>query len=299
MEILCHSLAVFAKYIIAKLLCSDFEKPNHLNIRKEYFMRQVNLAILFWLSMSAHLVQAQETVSQSERTEAFLASREQQQKNKSAKLGSAVDMPGINGLVKAISLKLPEPAFVDNPEQKRRLADAFLTDVALELAMLGFKPGDIRAASGNGTELVEAVAARVRGTASLRQQALLSDTLIIGKVTDVNEQDDKKDGYLSSVDVSVERSFSKGMKIGDVIELRRVSGLTASGRITSSVEDPLAVGDIILVVGSRAFYGGGKLTGQTKKTAVEMLPFYRVDKETLIPSSAYQQTASVSELPNQ
>jgi hypothetical protein len=280
-------------------LCSDFEKPNHLNIRKEDFMRPVNLAILFWLSMSAHVVQAQETVSQSERTEAFLASREQQQKNRSVKLGNDADIPSINGLVKAVSLKLPEPAFVDNPEQKRRLADAFLNDVALELAMLGFKPGDIRAASGNGAELVQAAAARVRGTSSLQQQALLSDTLIIGKVTGINEQDDRKDGYLSTINVSVERSFSKGIKIGDVIDLRRVSGLTSGGRITSSVEEALAVGDVILLVGSRAFYGGGKLTGQTKNTAVEMLPFYRVDKETLIPSSAYQQTASVSDLPNQ
>jgi hypothetical protein len=120
--------------------------------------------------------------------------------------------------------------------------------------------------------------------------------LIIGKVTKVNESDDQNDGYLSTVELSVQKSFSKGVKVNDVLELRRISGETAAGRVTSSVEETLVVGDAILLVGSKAYYSNGKTAGQDKNIVVELLPFYRVNGERLVPSSPYQQATTIGEI---
>jgi hypothetical protein len=213
-----------------------------------------------------------------------------------AALGAEAGLGELNGIVRAVALRLPNPAFVDDPGQKRRLADAFLIDVALELATLGFNAGDVRATSGDGAALVSAAAARVRGTANLNQYSLLSDTFIIGRVTGVNTKDDRGDGYLSTVTFSVVRSFSKDLTANDVVELRRLSGESGTKRVGSSTEEPLALGDQVLLVGSRAHYRNSTRAGGKRKTAVELIPFYRVNGDTLSPSSPYQQPASLNDL---
>lgn len=244
------------------------------------------------------LAQTTPPPSQKERTEAFLSGRAQQQRDRTQKLGTAASgLQQLNGLVRAVNLRLPAPTFVDDPDQKRRLADAFLVDVSQELAMLGFTPGDVRAVGGNGQTLVEAASARVRGSATLRQHAVLADTVAVARVTGINASDDRGDGYLSTVTLSVVRPFSKGLSAGDTIELRRLSGQSATKKVESSIEEQLSNGDEILLLGSRAFYGNstGK-PGKASRTVVEISPFYRVNGDALVPSSPFQPAASLTEI---
>jgi hypothetical protein len=235
--------------------------------------------------------------AQRERTEAFLEGKKQQQQSRAQRLGNAgSDLQSLNGLVRAVGLRLPAPPFVDDAEQRQRLGEAFLIDLSQELAMLGFTPGDVRASAGSGRALVEAAAARVKGGATLRQNILLSDTAAVARVSSINNSDDRGDGYLSTVTLTVVRPLSERISVGDAIELRRLSGQTRSRKVESSIEEPVVAGEEILLLASRAFYRNSTSARGNARAAVEITPFYRVSGSTLLPTSPFQAPANLNEI---
>ncbi len=266
-------------------------------------MRRLLFGTLIYATLvGATAVQAQEAgttgaqaPSQVERTNAFLASRAEVQRLRAQRLGnlSAV-LQQLGTLVRAAGLRSPSPSFVQDAEQKRKLAEAFLTDVTQELTMLGFKPGTGKILTGGGFPLIRAAASRVRGTATLRDYTLLADSLVVGTVTKVNLNDDRQDGYLSTITVNVERSYSGGAA-GEVIELRRRSGETGEKKVDASAEAPLKEGDKILLVASKAYYSNS--TGKPQGTAaIELAPLYLVEGNQLTPTAPFQTAASLSEI---
>lgn len=201
-----------------------------------------------------------EGITQEARTAEFIRLTQKAQGLQEGALSRSVgdtELRGVQGLVKAVALNLPQPVFVKNPQQLTTIQELFVRDVALRLSSLGFKAGDIRARQGGGADLVNAAAAAVRGSATPAQLLLLSDTAFDGRVISTDLTDNRGDGFNSSMVVEVVQPI-KGVKAGDRITIRQFSG-DVNGRAIRRSSDYLGKpGSSVRVVASRALYNDGR-----------------------------------------
>lgn len=214
-----------------------------------------------------------EGITQEARTAEFIRLTQRAQGMQEGALRQSVgdtELRGVEGLVKAVALNLPQPVFVKNPQQLTTIQELFVRDVALRLSSLGFKAGDIRARQGGGADLVNAAAAAVRGSATPAQLLLLSDTAFEGRVLSVDLADAKGDGFNSSLVLEVVQP-TKGVKAGDRITIRQFSG-NVNGRAIRRSSDYLGKpGSSVRVIASRALYNDGR-SSANNMSALPLIP---------------------------
>jgi hypothetical protein len=239
--------------------------------------------------------------SQEESTKAFLAHKRDVQQRRSGKLGDLADFGQVNAIVKAARLTPPSPRFVTDDAACSALNDAFLVDVAQTLSIYGLHAGDLRRSAEASTAFVQAAAAHIRGGATVGQEALLADTVVIGHVSGTDEAEQLDDGASSSVSVVVDQVLKGKAKVGDTLKLRRTSGKLPDGRrLSASDEDPLANGAPVALLASRSRYEkelapqGG--SARCPSCVVEVVPVFLVNGQSLVPTGGYPTAATLDAL---
>jgi hypothetical protein len=205
----------------------------------------------------------------------FIAKRSAMLSGETAKLdGSAgSELNGLQGMVKAVAVKMPQPVALSNPNKLTELAELFVRDIALKLASHGFKAGDIRSAGGGGTQLVEAAAASLRGTSTLAQEKLLADTVFVGTITGYDEDTSPGDGLRSTLSMKVVQA-EKGVEVGQIVKLRQASGSDSTATLRRSHDITSVAEGQYQVVASEALYARGKTKarGRSSSFALPILP---------------------------
>ncbi len=201
-----------------------------------------------------------ESLDQDARTDEFIRLTQRAQTSQEADLRRTVgeaELAGMQALVKAVSMQLPQPEFVKNPDKLLTIQQLFVQDVALRLSSLGFSVADVRSRNRGGAELVAAAAESVRGSATVAQLTLLSDKAFAGRVVAFDTRDTRPDGFHSSVKIQVTQA-TKGVAVGDTVTIRQASG-EFDGKILRRSSDFLGeVGDEVVVIASSSLYSGGK-----------------------------------------
>lgn len=262
---------------------------------------RIMLGSALLLCTAAASAQDQPGRSQEESTKAFLAHKRDVQQRRSGKLGDLADLGQVNGIVKAVRLTPPSPRFITDDATRSALNDAFLVDVAQTLSIYGLHAGDLRRSAEASTALVQAAAAHIRGGASVEQEALLADTVVIGHVSGTNDVEQLDDGSSSSVLVVIDQVLKGKAKVGDTLKVRRTSGKLPDGRrLSASDEDPLANGASVALLGSRSRYetelapqgGGARCPG----CVVEVVPVFLVSGQSLVPTGGYPTSTTLAAL---
>ncbi|MCI4654899.1 hypothetical protein [Sphingomonas aquatilis] len=231
----------------------------------------------------------------------FLAHKRDVQQRRSGKLGDLADFGQVNAIVKAARLTPPSPRFVTDDAARSALNDAFLVDVAQTLSIYGLHAGDLRRSAEASTAFVQAAAAHIRGGATVGQEALLADTVVIGHVSGTDEAEQLDDGASSSVSVVVDQVLRGKAKVGDTLKLRRTSGKLPDGRrLSASDEDPLANGAPVALLASRSRYEkelapqGG--SARCPSCVVEVVPVFLVNGQSLVPTGGYPTATTLDAL---
>lgn len=218
-----------------------------------------------------------EGLDQDARTDEFIRLTQRAQAVQEADLRRTLgesDLAGMQALVKAVSMQLPQPEFVKNPNKLATIQQLFVRDVALRLSSLGFSVADVRARNRGGADLVAAAAEAVRGSATVAQLTLLSDKAFTGRVVAFDTRDTRPDGFHSSVKIQVIQA-TKGVAVGDTITIRQASG-EFDGKILRRSSDFLGeVGDEVVVIASSALYSGGKSSNASVALPLVPIAFAR------------------------
>lgn len=233
--------------------------------------------------------------TQEESTRAFLAHKRQQQTSRRERIADQANLGSLNAMVRAVAVTPPAPAFVDKGSLAA-LNDSFLIDIAQNLAVLGFKAGDLRRSPDVSAAYVQAAAARIRGGATLDQEKLLADTVAIGTVARTVAEE-LGDGFRSTVEIVVDRPVKGAAKAGDTIRLRRLSGKGADNRVLIvSDEDELADGAKVALIASGARYQSefGIRGKPCALCVVEQVPAFLVSGETVVPTGGYKLGSTVA-----
>lgn len=233
--------------------------------------------------------------TQEESTRAFLAHKRQLQNERSGRIADQANLGALNAMVRAVAVTPPAPRFVDKGSLAA-LNDAFLVDIAQTLAVLGFKAGDLRRSPEVSAAYVQAAAARIRGGATLDQEKLLADTVVIGTVAKT-VMEELGDGFRSTVEIVVDSPVKGAAKAGDTIRLRRLSGKGADNRqLSVSVEDDLANGAKVALIASNARYQSDfAARGKTcARCVVEQVPAFLVNGENVVPTGGYPLRSTVA-----
>jgi hypothetical protein len=235
--------------------------------------------------------------SQEEATRAFLANKQKSQAEKSRRISDAANLGSLNGIVRALGVKPPKPRFVSDSQTLTALNDALIVDIAQLLAERGFKAGDLRNARAQ-PELVGAAAANhIRGTASLNDELLLSDTVLVGQVVSTNNSEDLGDGFRSTVSVKVDRVGKGTIKPGQIVKIRRKTGVLGSSGFTDSSEEPFADGTQVALLGSVGLYQSAAPSGRKCADCVlEQVPVFRVEGQSLVPTGGSTMSGTLSAL---
>ncbi|WP_417322372.1 hypothetical protein [Erythrobacter aureus] len=238
-----------------------------------------------------------DTIGQEKRTDNFIsdARRSIEAREALAARGGKDNVPGLQALIKAVGVTLPDPAFVEKSEQKEEIRELFIRDVALRLALLGHRPNELRSRQSDANALVQAAAASVRGNATLEQEMRLADTVVFARIVEADLSDVRDDGFRSTLSVEVLRA-SKGAQAGDIVQIRQASGRDGDRAHFIGYDLIAPAGTEILLVGSKAAYRDGrpgraasadfveptipmfivedgKLRGESPKFAGQALPF--------------------------
>lgn len=235
--------------------------------------------------------------SQADSTQAFLNHRKSEQAKRNARIPDQANLRELNGIVRAAALALPSPSFVRDQGQLSAIRDAYLVDVAQLLGLLGFKAGDLRRNEATGSRLVRAAAAKIRGNASVEDEVVLADTVIIGTVQ-TNQQDSRGDGFHSTIHVLAEEVFKGASRVGGTVQVRRISGPTAGGvSLRATTEDPMPAGAKVALIGSNARYLNEHATGaRCSSCVVEQVPLFLITGTALVPTGGYSKSATKSTL---
>ena len=183
----------------------------------------------------------------------------------------------------------PAPRFVDQGSLAA-LNESFLVEIAQTLSMLGFKAGDLRRSPDQSVAYVLAAVARIRGGATLDQEKLLADTVVLGTVRRTVQSEDLGDGLRSTVEIVADQVIKGSLKPGDTIRLRRQSGKFPDNRVlSSSAEVPLADGAKVAIIGSQAYYQNNHPPrGRTCALClVERVPPFLIEGQNLVPTGGY------------
>ena len=233
--------------------------------------------------------------TQEESTKAFLAHKRQLQNERSGRIADQANLGSLNAMVRAVAVAPPSPGFVDKGSHSA-LNDSFLIDVAQTLAVLGFKAGDLRRSPEDSALYVQAAAARIRGGATLDQEKLLADTVLVGTVGRTVAED-LGDGFRSTVEIVVDRAVKGSAKAGETIRLRRLSGKGADNRVVEvSDEDPLADGAKVALIASNARYQAD-FAARGKACAlcvVEQVPAFLVAGQNVVPTGGYERGSTLA-----
>lgn len=263
----------------------------------------VIVASIVLVAMSASATAAQDQLqtassprSQAASTQAFLSHRYSEQAERKGNIADQANLRDLNGIVRAASVILPSPSFADDRTQLAALRDSFLVDVAQNLALRGFKAGDLRRDPVAAQKLIGAVAGKIRGTATVKDELVLADVVAIGTVQ-ATVPELRGDGLHSTVKIAVEQAFRGPVKSGDTINLRRISGPTNDGtsiKVTS--EDTVPPGAKVALIGSHELYlnahaGRG---ARCDSCVVEEVPLFLVSGSMLVPTGGYSRSAPVS-----
>lgn len=235
--------------------------------------------------------------TQEEATRAFLANKQRNQAEKSRRIPDAANLGSLNGIVRALGVKPPKPRFVSDAQTLTALNDALIVDIAQLLAERGFKAGDLRNARAQ-PELVGAAAANhIRGGASLNDELLLSDTVLVGQVVGTNNSEDLGDGFRSTVSVKVDRVGKGTIKPGEIVKIRRKTGVLGNSGFTDSSEEPFADGTQVALLGSAGLYQSAASSGRKCADCVlEQVPVFRVEGQSLIPTGGSMISGTLSAL---
>ena len=165
--------------------------------------------------------------------------------------GRSADLRGLRGMVQAISPPRRGASVPITDAQAPLLDEAYRDEIARFLLESGFTPGDIRARSGRGDELILAAADALVGRASFAQQALLSQVVVIGEVT--AKEDGPFGDFGSRLVFRVVNPLIGREVTGQEVHVLQESGPTGNGqyRVVSTDLTP-AVGDQLLLFLSRA-----------------------------------------------
>lgn len=165
------------------------------------------------------------------------------------------------------------------------------------LAERGFKAGDLRNANAK-PELVGAAAANhIRGSATLNDELLLSDTVIVGHVVGTNNSEDVGDGLRSTVSVTVDQVAKGSFTPGQTVKVRRKSGVLGNTGFTDSSEEAFADGTQVALLGSAALYQSSAASGRAcRECVLEEIPMFRVKGQSLVPTGSVTIGGTVSDL---
>lgn len=226
--------------------------------------------------------------SATQAAEGFLQSKgrlQQTRRDRLAGTGAAAELGALNSLVRAVAVRLPDPAFVQSPDLIAGIREAFLTDVAQRLALLGFNAGDVRSRARNGEDLVQAAAAAVRGTATFQQYAIQAEYVVLGRVVAVDRYDPRPDGYNSTVTFSVVRDIGGTKRAPERLSLRQMSGALPDGtRLVAAGEIKPELGDeYLLLVSSSLYENHTGIRQRNESTVLPVLVPYRVAQNDILP----------------
>lgn len=244
------------------------------------------------MMLLAGATQAQEQSparSQEESTRAFLAHKRDLQAQRNARISDKANLGELNAMVRAVGVTPPAPRFVDQGNLAA-LNDSFLIDIAQTLSLLGFKAGDLRRSPEQSAAYVQAAAARIRGGASLEQEKLLADTVVLGTVKRTVPSEELGDGLRSTVEIVADQVIKGSVKAGDTIRLRRESGKDSDNRVLrSSIEEPLPDGAKVAIIGSQAFYRNNQAAAgrPCALCLVEQVPVFLVEGQNLVPTGGH------------
>lgn len=181
------------------------------------------------------------------------------------------------------------------------IVDAYYTDVALELAALGFSNGDLQSPRGAG--LIRAAIAKRTAAADYADLALLSDTVGVGTVTAVDVAGASPDGLGGRVSVRLERPIKGNLKAGDQVDIVMVSGSrSASGQLLLDADEYIpAVGASVALFASRAAYAPnrswrGRGSGDSPRSAMRLVNLLEVSGDTVIAHDAFLPNTTLSAL---
>jgi hypothetical protein len=233
--------------------------------------------------------------TQEESTKAFLAHKRQLQNERSGRIADQANLGALNAMVRAVAVAPPAPGFVDKGSHSA-LNDSFLVEVAQTLAVLGLNAGDLRRSTEVSAAYVQAAAARIRGGATLDQEKLLADTVLIGTVAKTVSEE-LGDGFRSTVEIVVDRPVKGAAKAGDTIRLRRLGGKGVDDRLLSvSGEERLADGSKVALIASHARYRSdfGARGRPCDLCVVEQVPAFLVSGENVVPTGGYALGSTVA-----
>jgi len=238
------------------------------------------------LTFAAHASNQSNEPNVDSRSAQFLQTKAEAQRRFSQALPGNADVPGLTALAKAVQSSVSASQVVP-AAQRANFQESLYRDIAIELAALGFSPGDIRAASGGGDAIVRAAANKVIGTPTIQDLVLLADTVVIGRVVRVELANTQYDGFGGIAEVEVAEAIKGRARVGD-----RISVLLRSGQIgerlfvRDSAEHIPQTGQTVALIGSSASYGPqarfrGRAPGNRRSPVVKLANLMDVEGDRL------------------
>ena len=213
--------------------------------------------------------------------ERMLAREAQRQQARSAFLESR----GRARHVRALEAALGAAPGIPVPTTEPALRASYLTEVAQDLAVLGFDAQGVASLRGRGVDVIAAAVAGSR--ASFAQKAALTGLVVIGEAVSVVPDPGPGDGYRSSATFRVVETL-KGAPPGATVVVRQRTGPDTDSTVvvypTDLSPEP---GDRYLLFVSRELYEegsvalGGRPAPEPQFVVVQRAP-YKIEGDTLV-----------------
>ncbi len=133
----------------------------------------------------------------------------------------------VEKLLRALDIKKPKPFDTANQTQIDSLQNSLIMDATQLLVLVDMKPGRIKQLQSAGSDPLISAISLVRGTATLRDQAILADYTVLAKISAVKFES-LGDGFGSTVTFDVVKSYV-GPPAIKRLQVRQMSGKSDDG----------------------------------------------------------------------